>query len=287
MRHLLTILAALWLPATLAAAEMPYRIPGATEQSVTSGAGEAYRVFVYVPGTPPPPSGFPVLYVLDGEDNFPIAVSIARRLARAAARSGVEPGIVIGIDAGDLRRRAFDYTPDFGQSAIKEGQPGYGLPTGGADAFLDFLSNRLQPALARDLRLDASRTTIAGHSFGGVLALHALMTRPQQFCHHVAASPSLWLADGALFNRIDKLAGATEEENPGRLLITVGEKEDYQSVLRFAERLKEKRIDLTVRTLVGEGHGATMPTSMTDAVNVAFKGPGCRVVRRVAQPLAR
>ena len=221
------------------------------ERSVASDSGEVYRVFVYVPDTPPPPVGFPVLYVLDGEDNFPIAVSIARRLARAAARSGVRPGAVIGIDAGDLRRRAFDYTPDFGRPALKEGQPGYGLATGGAVAFLDFIARRLQPTLAHDLRLDSSRTTIAGHSFGGVLALHALMSRPRQFCHHIAVSPSLWLADGALFNRIEEFSGASEEISPGRLLVTVGEKEDYQSVHRFVERLKERRIDATARTLAG------------------------------------
>lgn len=280
MRRVLTILAAFWLPTTLVAAETPYQIPGAVERSVASDSGEVYRVFIYVPDTPPPPAGFPVLYVLDGEDNFPIAVSIARRLARAAVRSGVEPGIVIGIDAGDLRRRAFDYTPDFGRPAIKEGQPGYGLPTGGADAFLDFISGRLQPALARDLRLDRGRTTIAGHSFGGVLALHALMTRPQQFCHHVAVSPSLWLADGDLFERIDGLTGASKETSPDRLLVTVGEKEDYQSAHRFVERLKERRIDATARTLAGEGHGGTMPASMTDAVQIAFKGRRCTAAER-------
>ena len=280
MRRVLTILAALWLPVTLAAAETPYHISRATERSVAADSGEVYRVFIYVPDTPPPPAGFPLLYVLDGEDNFPIAVSIARRLARATVRSGVEPGIVIGIDAGDLRRRAFDYTPDFGRPAIKEGQPGYGLPTGGADAFLDFISDRLQPALARDLRLDSGRTTIAGHSFGGVLALHALMTRPQQFCQYVAVSPSLWLADGALFERIDKLTGATKETGPDRLLVIVGEKEDHQSALRFVERLKERRINATGRTLAGEGHGATMPASMTDAVQIAFKGRRCTAVDR-------
>ena len=280
MRRVLTILAALWLPASLAAAETPYQIPGAVERSVASDSGEVYRVFVYVPDTPSPPTGFPLLYVLDGEDNFPIAVSIARRLARAAVRSGVEPGIVIGIDAGDLRRRAFYYTPDFGHPAIKEGQPGYGLPTGGADAFLDFISGRLQRALARDLPLDRGRTTIAGHSFGGVLALHALMTRPQQFCHHVAVSPSLWLADGALLERIDKLTGVTDEAGAGRLLVNVGEKEDHQSVLRFVERLKERRIDAVARTFDGEGHGGTMPASMTDAVNVAFKGRSCAAADR-------
>lgn len=106
------------------------------------------------------------------------------------------------------------------------------------------------------------------------------MSRPDQFCHHVAVSPSLWLADGALFDRIEKLPGTTEEARSGRLLVTVGEKEDHQSAHRFIERLKERRIDAAARTLAGEGHGATMAASITDAVHIAFKGRRCTAVER-------
>lgn len=265
--------AALALPGSLAASaqDRPYHIPGAVERSLPAASGEVYRIFVHVPDSPPPPAGFPVLYVLDGEDNFPIAVAIARRLARAAPRSSVEPGIVVGIDAGDLRRRAFDYTPDFGRPAIREGQPGYGLPTGGADAFLDFLSGRLQPALARDFPIDTDRTTIAGHSFGGLLAIHALMARRRQFCTHVAVSPSLWLADKAIFERAEKERHAYS----GRLFIAVGESEDHETATRFAERLRDKGAMASTRILAGETHGTTMPAALSQAVTAAFGSHGC------------
>src|SRR3546814_8135199 len=77
----------------------------------------------------PPSSGWPVLYVLDGEDNFAAFAVAARRLARAGARSGIAPGIVVGIGAGPLARRVRDYTPELPDYRIPAGKPAAGLET--------------------------------------------------------------------------------------------------------------------------------------------------------------
>lgn len=253
-----------------AAQDQPYRLGNAVERSVASNESETYRVFVHVPDEPPPPEGFPLLYALDGADNFPIAVATAIRLARARQRSGVQPGIVVGIDSGDLARCSRDYTPRFDGPAAQEGQPGHGLPTGGADAFLDFIEQRLQPALARDFPVDQTRAAIVGHSFAGVLALNALITRQRLFAVHAVASPSVWLADGALVKSMKASMPSQGGMAGKRLLVTVVEKEDGTHALAFADAARAKGIDVTFQTLMGESHGSSMLPTISSAVMSAF-----------------
>lgn len=268
------IMAALLLtPAALPAQDRPYQLPGAIERELASPSGDIYRLFIHVPDTPAPAGGFPVLYVLDGEDNFPIAVATARRLARAGARSGVGSGIVVGIDNGGPQRRARDYTPRFDKPAIREGQPGYGLPAGDADHFLDFIQMVLQPALMRQYTINPARTAIAGHSFGGVLVLHALIARPSLFTTYIAASPSLWLADGQMLNDARRAMPPKSggSGRPIRLIITVGEKENSSQAFTFAYLMNAKGVDTHHRLLSGEDHGSSMAPTITDAVRAAFQ----------------
>ena len=248
----------------------PYQLPGATTDIVTAPSGEQYRFFIHIPDSPPPPQGFPLLYVLDGDDNFPIAVATARRLARAAPRSGVGPGIIVGIDSGDLKRRARDYTPHFDRPATREGQPGHGLPTGGADAFLDFVSGTLQPRLTKDFPVDPARISITGHSFGGLLVLHAALTRPSLFHSVTAASPSLWLADEAMMRKVKAMPQRHVASSMPAIILTVGEQENAQALEDFAAALSAKGYKVRTRTLSGEDHGSTMPTTLTEAVRAAF-----------------
>ena len=274
-------------PAQPTTTPTPYTLPGSTTRIVTAQNGEAYRLFIHIPDSPPPPQGFPLLYVLDGADNFPIAVATALRLARAGARSGVEPGIIVGIDSGTLQRRARDYTPRFDRPATREGQPGHGLPTGGADAFLDFIAYVVQPALAKEQRVDPARIGITGHSFGGTLALHAALTRPAMFSNVTAASPSLWLADEAMLRQAQSLPQNLPQSQPVRarnaknaprrpapilpaLILTVGEQEKPEPLHHFAAALTAKDYKVRTRILSGEDHGSTMPTTLTEAVRAAF-----------------
>lgn len=274
MRNLcrMAIIAALLvMPAALPAQDRPYSLPGAVERDMASVSGEIYRIFIHIPDGPPPPGGFPIVYVLDGEDNFPIFAVTARRLARVATRSGIGPGIVVGIDNGGLQRRARDYTPPFDKPAIREGQPGHGLPTGGADRFLDFIQFVVQPALMRDHAIDPTRTAIAGHSFGGALVLHALRTRPSLFATYVAVSPSLWLADGQMLDDARTTGLPTAGKRTIRLIINVGEKENPAQAFAFADLMEAKGADVSRRLLIGEDHGSSMTPSIADAIRAAFR----------------
>ena len=236
----------------------PYTLPNSAVLDVRSAAGEPYRVTVAWPEGAPPAAGWPVLYVLDGEDNFAIAAVTARRLARAGARSGVEAGLVVGIEAGPLPRRVRDYTPATPGWTIPQGHPAAGLATGGGEAFLDLVAQRIQPLVAARWRVDPARQTMMGHSFGGLLALHAALTRPAMFGAVVAVSPSTWFGDGLLQREAEAAPQGV------RALIAEGERGEQAAAL--AARMAQARF----LPLPGQTHGGTMLAAMAPAVSFAF-----------------
>jgi predicted alpha/beta superfamily hydrolase len=155
-----------------------------------------YRVWLGVPQKPAPPGGHPVVYLLDG--NAALA-----ELSEALLREldGLEPPVIVAIGyATDLRfdatARAYDYTPP-----LPDGEPviddiARERRGGGADLFLDMLEQRIKPWVEARARIDVQRQSLWGHSYAGLLTLHALFTRPHLFTHYIAADPSLWWQQG-------------------------------------------------------------------------------------------
>ncbi|WP_242116434.1 alpha/beta hydrolase [Sphingomonas lacusdianchii] len=248
-------------------AATPYTLSNSVEQVVHAENGEAYRIMIAWPEGPPPPAGYPVLYVLDGEDNFAIAALTARRLARAGARTGISDGIVVGIAAGPLPRRTRDYTPATPGWTIPANRPASGMTTGGAEAFLDFVERRAQPLVRQRWRVDRSRETLLGHSFGGLLALHAALTRPAMFGGVVAVSPSLWFGDGLIAREV-----ATAKHVPPILIAegdgaAVAPTELIRSIDRRGDAGRARFLPLP-----SQSHGTTMLAAMAPAIRFAFPG---------------
>lgn len=220
------------LPASMARAERedpPFALPRTAcwETRTGDGAGHRHSIFLAWPDRPPPPQGYPVLYLLDGKSTFPMAVAGARQLNPSEAA----PALLVGLDYPDdlpprPDPRARDFTP------MTAGTPSN---TGRVEHFLDFIEHQLQAEVARRFPVDPARQFIFGHSYGGLCALHAFFTRPHLFRRTVAASPSIWWQDGVVLEAERRFAAVVPSGTERRgLLITVGSEEQPP-----AERLAE------------------------------------------------
>jgi predicted alpha/beta superfamily hydrolase len=204
-----------------------------TEQWIhrSRGNGREYLIYLSTPAESPPPDGFPIIYLLDGNATFGTVVESIALRSRRPDVTGVVPAVVVGIgyetaDPYDRVKRTYDYTPfppEISESADRSGGEG---ETGGAELFLDFLEAELKPFVEARVPVDRSHQALVGHSLGGLLVLHTLTSRPSSFQSYVASSPSIWWARERLLEEISNLAAKqTLVTATLRVMLTVGEHE--------------------------------------------------------------
>lgn len=180
--------------------------------------GPGHRLFLAVPKAAPPASGWPVLYMLDGNAAFDFLT--------AADLAGVPGLMVVGVGYDTEKQfarelRTLDFTaPDGPGDGLRPDHVHAGRMAGGAALFHDRLTGPLRVAAEQGLPVDPARRTLWGHSFGGLFALYALLARPQGFARYAAISPSIWW-DDALIRRI--AARAAPASRP--LLVALGDRE--------------------------------------------------------------
>ena len=258
----------------------PVALPLARQHDLKARDGETYRLLVAVPSSPPPAAGFPVMVLVDGHALFATAVMAARLQAGRPEVTGVAPAVVIGIgypgDAPfDNTRRQRDLLP---------------VP-GGADRFLGTIVDEILPAIEQFAPLDRSRLALAGHSYGGLFALHALFTRPTLFEAYIAGSPSIWWQDRAILRAEAAFLGAPPDGSR-RLMIAVGGGEqsmaadvDPRRMERLTmARMRDNAAEMAGRlaasrhvacefvTFPGENHVSVIPAMLSRAVAFALSG---------------
>lgn len=258
-----------------APARRPVELPHTHSLPFTAPGGAQYRLLVAIPPEPAPPGGFPVLVLVDGDALFPAALSAARLQGARPEVTGVGPAIILGIGYPgaapfDAERRRQDLLPG----------------DGGADRFLDLIEGEILAQVERIAPLDRARLSLAGHSFGGLFALHALFTRPGLFRSHVAGSPSIWWDDRAILATREQFLRSPVAATPPRLLITAGgeeqsgdERRDPQRAARLrmarmldnaaemAEALKSSgRVGCEYVVFAGENHISVLPAMLSRAV---------------------
>lgn len=151
----------------------PVAEPGTTTDDLVAVGGTDPRpVWAHVPAGPPPPEGWPVLVVLDGErwQRAPLAPVVDG----LAAAGHIPPMVTVGVAAGTFTDRVRDLSCN---PAFVDGL---------ADDVLGWVANRWP------VTTDPARTLVAGQSLGGLTALFAAHQRPDRFGSVVAQSGSFW-----------------------------------------------------------------------------------------------
>ena len=239
-----------------AAVAAPVVLPHAEQIAMRAQSGKDYRILVATPESPPPPQGYPVVYVLDADIYFNTVVETMRMQSRRPPATGVLPALVVGIAYPEkdnaVARRALDYTP--APVAVANPEMSQAMrEAGGADAFLAFIESELRPEIARRYATDARRQVLFGHSLGGLFVLHTLFARPTAFTHYVAASPSWWWNEPVMQKAERGFAALPDEARSGRaLLLTVGEFEQKPS--RFSDNMPGGIATLEKRRMVDNAH---------------------------------
>ncbi|WP_185961301.1 alpha/beta hydrolase [Telmatospirillum sp. J64-1] len=193
-------------------------------------SGETYRLMLWRPAAPPPPGGYPVIYMLDGNARFGMITDILDSRTRRVRATGIQPAVVAAIgypteDPFDDVRRSYDLTPPSETLSLPQRPDGTPWPRmGGAAAFLRFIESEVKPLVRERFPIDETRETLMGHSFGGLFTLHTLFTSPDSFDSYIAGSPSLWFNDRQVLKEGSAFAARLKQQpaKTTRLFLAVG-----------------------------------------------------------------
>lgn len=202
---------------------------------------------------------YPVLYLTDGDRQIGHTIATIDFLAREGRMPEV---IVVGVSNTDRTR---DLTPTHVEEArFEPGQPMFRFPTsGGADKFLGFFETELIPAIEGRYRTHPYRI-FAGHSFGGLFAMHALFAKPKLFNAVIAVSPTLIWDNRYVARRAEEFVKANPELN-GALIVTLGDegpvKAEFESLKKFFAAKAPKGFDVETYYFGDDDHGSVVMPS--------------------------
>ena len=206
----------------------------------------------------------PVLILLDADDRFQFDAAIAN-VEFLASRGAIPSLIVVGIPNVN---RTFDLTP-----RARGGTARRYRGAGGADAMTNFIVDEVLPFVRAKYRTYPT-AILAGHSFGGLFAIHAAIARPEALVGVIAMSPSLWWNDGdGAQAYADSLAAV---KTPLRLLVTSGglETDIDVATTRFASRLEQIRpptLGFARQRYPDDDHQLTPAPSLVDGLRFVFQ----------------
>jgi len=153
------------------------------EETITSKIlGQERKVWIHIPNSNggnkiKDRGNYPVIYLLDGSENFNTVVSITEHMAESNL---CPPMIVVGILH---QNRLVDLTT----GTDKE------LPNvvGGGEKFMSYVEKELIPYIDANYPTTTYKTFI-GHSLGGLTVMNTFLHNPKLFNSYVSLDASLW-----------------------------------------------------------------------------------------------
>jgi predicted alpha/beta superfamily hydrolase len=260
---------------TPAAPPPEVRILGSQLLKITSSTvGQEYHLYVNLPrGYQDTSKTFPVIYLTDGQWDFPLAVAV---FGEQHYDGFVPASIVVGITWGgkepnydSLRGR--DLTP----TNIQQ------MPhSGNAPKFLAFIKKELIPFIESKCRTTKDDRTLMGSSLGGLFTLYALFSEPGLFNRYILTSPSLGWDNGVIYT-YEKNYAEKNSRLPVKLFMGIGGLEgggdEFQ---RFVKHLQSRRYDgmeLQTRVLENTGHSGTKAEGYARGLQSVFARPSLKL----------
>jgi uncharacterized protein len=241
--------------------------------------GEERPYWVYLPAsyedTTYAAKHYPVLYLLDGDWNFHTASGVLQHMGNINM-SQIPELIMVALPNTDRSR---DLTPTHSKQLPNGKETKEFETSGGGDKFLTFMRDELLPHIKANYRTEPYNILV-GHSLGGLITLHAMLTLPELFQAYLAIDSSLWWDDLLLVKQLEQhqksLQGAVYMSVANH---TLGEELDPDkmeaSAKAFAkelERFKNETFRFKLEHFPNDDHGTVPLLSLYHGLLYIFEG---------------
>ncbi|MGH9769594.1 MAG: alpha/beta hydrolase-fold protein [Blastocatellia bacterium] len=212
---------------------------------------------------------YPVLYLTDGNAHLGHTASTIEYLSR----NGRMPELIVVAITNTDRTR--DLTPTNASMWRPDGTEAKLPSSGGADKFLKFIETELIPKIEKDYRTQPYRV-FAGHSFGGLFAVHAFLARPESFNAYIAVSPTMHWDNHLLSRKAEEFFKDRKELNR-TLFFTLaneggGAREGFDRFKNILGKNRPKGFEWGSMLMEDEDHGSVVMPSHYHGFRKVFEG---------------
>jgi predicted alpha/beta superfamily hydrolase len=176
---------------------------------------------------------------------------------------------------------------------LLDGDSHFHYASGGGTSFLRFIRDELFPQIESAYRTLPHRILV-GHSFGGLLALSALLDAPEMFQSYIAIDPSLWWDDQMLVHRMEREFRAAQERR-GSVYLSLANNPDIgngdptvpaRAFSKSLESAATPEFRSSLQYFDSEDHGSVPLLSLYHGLCFAFEGYKPPIEECVGQPPA-
>lgn len=263
-----------------------FSIPGIVQHNFTSKINAVpYQLSVALPFGYSQNDTFryPVMYIMDGDPNLPLAALIQRNMTYDKELPNV---IIVGLGyqvvdfMATVPYRTLDYTPTRVARSDSEMTANHHIKmvSGGASNFLRVLSEEIIPFIEETYKTNNDRL-LAGHSFGGLFAAYTLFHKPELFDRYLISSPSFYWGNFEVLNEEDQFYMQGHKDLSKKVFISAGSLEpdemvpDVELLVNKLRSRKYKGLTLTERIFDDETHLSVIPFAISRGLRVLYN-PG-------------
>ncbi|WP_347925120.1 alpha/beta hydrolase-fold protein [Pontimicrobium sp. SW4] len=237
-------------------------IPSTNELTLTSSINKIeYNLLIALPfDYENSTKEYPVIYLLDANDDFSLLTSIYRRLQ---SPNEFKEYVIVGISYKHYPKyhRRVDYTPSKDVKAEK---------SGGAQKFVNILSDEVFPTIENKYRVKESSRTLFGHSLGGLFCSYLLTNNSSLFDNYVVSSPSVWWDNYFILKNLNS------SFSKKAIFLSVGSNETpmmHESYNKLSKFINNNLLTSSKKaiTLNGESHASAKIRAYTDGLRWLFK----------------
>jgi predicted alpha/beta superfamily hydrolase len=254
----------------------------AMHQFVSKTNSVPYQISIALPFNylPSDTTRYPVMYILDGDPNLPMAALIQRNMSYDHEVPDV---IMVGIGYqvdNFLSTRSFrmlDYTPSHVAKIDSEMTASHHMKmvTGGAFDFLQVLEKEIIPYIESNFKTNKDRS-LAGHSLGGLFTLYTLFHEPALFQRYLISSPSLYWNDFEMLGEETEYYGGGHKRLQARIFISAGSLEPdpmTPNINQLVNLLRQRRyqgLEITEYVFQDETHLSVIPYSFGRGMRIIY-----------------
>lgn len=202
---------------------------------------------------------YPVLILLDGEQNIEHSVASARMLSKWR---GFPNTIIVAIPSVN---RVRDFTPTTDLN--------YSNESGGSAKFANFIENEVLAYVDKSWRTHPYRI-LEGHSLGGLFAASQLINNNSFFNAYIIIAPALWWDTEYAIKKLDAIQ-KEKTSITANAFFAIGEEDGdgmKQELKQFYDKLvKGSPLSYGYKKYEDEGHMSVTMPSMYDGLKHVFK----------------